>query len=311
MADGEARPAISVVIASWSGEVALRRCLESVLPQTNGADVIVISRDILNAAVLHDDRFRNVRFVRASADANVFQLRSLGVRETRGASIALIEDHSVVCPGWFQALAGAQVAGLMICGGPIDNDPESNAYDWALYFAEYVRFMPPVKNDDAAILSGANIFYDRGTLWSCRSIWESCFYETDVNSLLINAGHKLHMLPNALVTSRLRMRFTDAMRHLFHGGIHFGNFRTSQCHSFRKWLWVFVSPALPVVMLMRIVALTGARCPDRLFQLVRALPYLLLLLCAWSLGEATGYLRNIRRQDVPTQALKDRHADRN
>ena len=283
MADGEARPAISVVIASWSGEVALQRCLESVLPQTNGAEVIVISRDILNAAVLNDDRFRNVRFVRTSADANVFQLRSLGVRETCGVSIALIEDHSVVCPGWFQAL----------------------------YFAEYVRFMPPMQKGETAILSGANILYDRAALWSCRSIWESCFYETDVNSVLVKAGHKLHMLPNALVTSRLRMRFTDAMRHLFHGGIHFGNFRTSQCHSFRKWLWVFVSPALPVVMLMRIVTLTGARCPDRLFQLIRALPYLLLLLCAWSLGEATGYLRNIRRQDVPTQALKDRHADRN
>jgi glycosyltransferase involved in cell wall biosynthesis len=311
MADGEARPAISVVIASWSGEVALRRCLESVLPQTSGADVIVVFRDILNAALLKDDRFRNVRFVRASIDATVFQLRSLGVQETRGASIALIEDHSVVCPGWFQALVGAQATGLMICGGPIDNDPESNAYDWALYFAEYVRFMPPVENDDVAILSGANIFYDRTMLWSCHSIWESCFYETDVNAALVNAGHKLHMLPNAVVTSRLRMKFTDAMRHLFHGGIHFGSFRKSRSHPFRKCFWVFVSPALPVVMLMRVVAITGARCPDRLFQLFRALPYLLLLLCAWSLGEATGYLRNTRSQDVPTQALKDRHADRN
>jgi hypothetical protein len=303
-ADGETYPAFSVVIASFSGEVALRRCLESLMPQTDGAEVIVAFRDGLNAAVLTDDRFRNVRFVRAPADATVFQLRSLGVHETRGPSIALIEDHSVVCPVWFQTLVSAQAADLMVCGGPIENDSESCAYDWALYFAEYARFMPPVGKGEVAILSGANIFYDRATLWSCSSIWKSCFYETDVNAAFINAGHKLRMLPDALVTSRLRMRLGEALKHLFNGGVHYGSFRKSCSRSLARWLWVIASPAVPIVMLLRIVRFTAARRRDRFLRLLRSLPYLLLLLCAWSLGEAAGYLRNAPGQDLPTPAPK-------
>jgi len=295
-ADDETRSALSVVVASWSGEVALRRCLESLLPQTDGAEVIVAFRDGLNAAVLTDDRFRNVRFVRAPAGATVFQLRSLGVHETRGPSIALIEDHSIVCPGWIQTLVSAQAAGLMVCGGPIENDSESCAYDWALYFAEYARFIPPMPSGEVTILSGANIFYDRVTLWSCGSIWKSCFYETDVNTALVNAGHKLHMLPDAFVTSRLRMRLGDAMEHLFGGGVHFGNFRKSRSHRLARWLWIIASPAIPIAMLFRIVQVTAARRRDRFLQLLRSLPYLLLLLCAWSLGEAAGYLRKASRQ---------------
>src|SRR6266545_3319122 len=134
MADTETHSALSVVITSWSGEVALRRCLESLLPQACDAEIIVAFRDVVNPALLTDDRFRNVRFVRAPADANVFQLRSLGVHEARAASIALIEDHCLVGPGWFDALISAHSAGLMVCGGPIENDSDSSAYDWALYF---------------------------------------------------------------------------------------------------------------------------------------------------------------------------------
>ena len=123
-ADGESRSVLSVVIASCSGEVALRRCLESLMPQARDAEVIVAFNGFRAAAVLTDDRFRNVRFVPAPADANVFQLRSLGVRKTHGASIALIEDHSMVGPAWVESLIDAQAKGWPVCGGPIDNDPE-------------------------------------------------------------------------------------------------------------------------------------------------------------------------------------------
>src|SRR6266480_3112742 len=164
--------------------------------------VIVAFRSNLSPSLLTGDRFRDVRFVPAPADANVFQLRSLGIRETRGASIALIEDHSIVGRGWVESLMSARAAGWTICGGPIENDSKSSAHDWALSFAEYARFMPPMPSGEVTILSGANIFYDRATLWSCGSIWESCFYETDVNATVVNAGHKLRILGDALVTSR-------------------------------------------------------------------------------------------------------------
>ena len=298
-ADAETQCALSVVVAAWSGEVALKRCLESLMPQAQDVEVIVAFRGTLDPATLMEDRYPNVRFMSAPPDATVFRLRSLGLHETRGASIAMLEDHSVVCLDWVKALVSAQAAGLMICGGPIDNDSESSAYDWALYFAEYGSYMLPRRSGEVALLSGANIYYDRAILWSCSSIWESHFYETDVNAALVNAGHKLHMLPNALVTSRLRIGLAEAMEHLFSGGLHFGNFRKSRAPRLAQWFWVIASPAIPVVMLLRIFRVTATRRPVRLLQLIRSLPYLLLLLCAWSLGEAAGYLRN-----APTEVSK-------
>lgn len=300
----ETRPALSVVIASWSGEVALRRCLESLLRQADGAEVVVAFTGNFSPAIFTDERFQNVHFIRGPIDATVFQLRSLGVRETGGGAIALIEDHSVVSPHWFEILVGAREASDTVCGGPIENDSDSSAYDWALYFAEYARFMPPMPGGEVTILSGANIFYERATLWSCNSIWESSFYETDVNAALVNAGHKLRVLSDAVVTSRLRMKLNEALKHLFSGGVHFGNFRKSRSYPLTRLLWIIASPAIPIVMLLRIVRVTAARRRDRLVQLVRSLPYLLLLLCAWSLGEAAGYLRYAQRRAVPTHMRK-------
>ncbi len=285
----ETQPRLSVVIASWSGKKALIRCLQSLMPQAGGAEVIVAFRGISDLAAVLASGFPGVRFVRGPADASVFLLRTLGVHETRGRLIAMLEDHSAVCAGWAQAILDAHSAGAKICGGPIENDAESKSYDWALYFAEYGIYMPPIPPGNTSILSGVNIAYDRETLLSCRQVWQSVFYETDVNAVLGNAGHKLYMLPKACVTSRLRMPIREAMEHLFIGGIHFGNFRKAQSGPLARRLWVIAAPAVPLVLLLRIIRLTFARRPARLLQIIRALPYLLLLLGAWSAGEAKSY----------------------
>ena len=281
----------SVVVASWSGEAALRRSLESLLPQINDSQVIVAFRGESPPVLAKERRFCNVHFVTAPRDANVFQLRSLGLREARGGLVALIEDHSVVSREWLQALNRAHAAGSLICGGPIENDPESSGYDWALYLAEYGRFMPPLDEGETRIISGANISYDRETLWSCYTTWESFFYETDVNAALMDAGKQARMVPEALVTSRLRMRFLEATKHLFEGGVHFGNFRATQSTLFARILWIIASPAIPFLTLFRIVRVTIERQPWRFVKLIQASLYLIVLVCAWSLGETIGYLK--------------------
>ena len=291
-------PEISIVIASWSGESALRRCLDSLLPQVNDSEVIVALRGPCPPSFFKEERFRNVRCVSAPDDASVFQLRSIGVNQSHARSIALMEDHSTAAPGWLEAMVAARAAGWLICGGPIENDPESSGYDSALYFVEYGRFMPPVRTSEVSVLSGANICYDRDTLWSCRPTWESHFYETDVNAALVNAGEKLHLVSDALVTSRLRMEFAEAMKHLFTGGVHFGNFRAAGFSTVVRWLWLISSPAVPFVTLLRIVRITLTRRPARLVQLARSFFYLIVLLAAWSLGEATGCLQCLKGSDA-------------
>jgi hypothetical protein len=298
MENRETQPALSVVIASWSGQEALTRCLESLLPQTGAAEVIVAFRGISDFAAQLGSHFPAVRFVRGPADASVFLLRSLGVHEAHGRLIVMLEDHSAVCAGWAEAILDAHSEGKLICGGPIENDIEGSAHDWALYFVEYGIYMPPIPAGEAAILSGVNIAYDREILLSCRAVWETLFYETDVNAALTRAGHKLHMLPKACVKSRLRMPFREAMHHLFTGGVHFGDFRKAKMSRLEQWLWLFVSPAVPLVLLVRIARLATTRQPARVIEIIRGLPYLLLLLAAWSAGEAASYARTTRPRPV-------------
>ncbi|MBA2271794.1 MAG: glycosyltransferase [Chthoniobacterales bacterium] len=287
-------PAFSVVIASWSGTATLIRCLESLLPQVGAAEVIVACRGESDFLAELKRRFGGVHFINGGRDASVFRLRSLGVREARGASIAMLEDHAAVCDDWVRAIFAGSAKGKAIVGGPIENDPRASLYDWALYFVEYGIYMPPMPAGETPILSGVNIAYEREALASCRGIWDSVFYETDVNAALSGAGYKLFMLPEACVESRLQMGLREAMEHLFTGGRHFGEFRKLQSSSATRLLLVLAAPAILFVLLFRIVRQTAARQPARLGKILLGLPYLVLLLGAWSAGEAASYLRSAK-----------------
>ncbi|MFN2508029.1 MAG: glycosyltransferase family 2 protein [Chthoniobacterales bacterium] len=291
MHDGEI-PALSVVIASWSGENAITRCLEKLLPQAGSAEVIIASRGVSDLAATLAPSFPRIRFVRGPANASVFLLRSLGVKEARGKSIALLEDHVTVSEHWVEAITTAHAEGKMICGGPIENDPGADAYQWALYFVEYGIYMPPIPEGEAGILSGANIAYDREALMKCRDVWESAFYETDVNAALLRAGHTLTLLPTACVSSRLRMPLREALHHLFTGGAHYGCFRKSRTSWHARPFWFFAALVIPFVLLLRILRIAATRHPARLLQIIRGLPFLVLLIGAWSAGETLGYARH-------------------
>jgi hypothetical protein len=287
--DSETRPALSITIASWSGENALTRCLDSVMPQAGAAEVIVAYRGVTNLTAMLAGRYPTARFIHGPADASVFHLRTLALQAATGNTVAMLEDHAAVGSGWARALEAARAKGWKVFGGPIDNGEPSSAYDWALYFVEKGIYLPPMPAGETSILSGVNIAYERELLLSCQEIWGTVFYETDVNAALVRAGHKLYLLPEAAVSSRLRMGFGEAMEHLYGGGKHFGKFRKIHSTPFRRALFVLAAPAVPFVLLFRIARLTVSRRPGRALPLLLGLPSLLLLLGAWSTGEAVSY----------------------
>jgi hypothetical protein len=293
------QPAISVVVASWSGEETLRRCLDKLLPQDPGAEVIVSFRGASDVAIKLNESYPGVRFTRGPSDGSVFLLRSRGVHEAHGRLIALLEDHAMVCSDWIKRLRAAHERGMKIFGGPIDMDEPAGVYDWALYFVEYGIYMPPMPEGMTPILSGVNIAYDREALLSCREIWESVFYESDVNDALRRAGYQLNLLPSAQVKSCMRMPRRTAMEHLFTGGMHFGELRIAQSRRLARLGWMIAAPAVPLVLLTRILRLTVARQPWRVFQIIAGLPVLLLFLGSWSAGEALSYARGVASRPQP------------
>src|SRR5262249_53025502 len=154
------RPDVTVVVASFSGEADLARCLDSLEPQAQGAEVIATTTAPAAPVESLRGRFPAVRFVRAPESTSVFALRSLGVARARGRLVALTEGHCTVAPDWLEALRGAHRAGHTVVGGPVENGLVERTYDWALYFCEYGIFMPPLADGPAPALSGITVAYD-------------------------------------------------------------------------------------------------------------------------------------------------------
>lgn len=294
--------ALSVVVASWSGEEHLLRCLESLEPQLGRAEVIVALNGPVEVTERVRRRFPRVQFLQADRRTTVFRLRAMGAAEARGQLIALIEDHAVVGPKWVRALVNAHSSGHGVLGGPVDNGLRRRAYDWAVFFCEYGFHMPPVPEGPVGMVSGVNVAYGRDLLEQCRPIWRDTLQENEVNDALRAAGHEAYMVPDAWVATHLPMSLREAMAHLFMGGRHFAHYRASRSSWFKRLLWLAASPAIPLVLFSRITGRIAARDPARLRHLLHGFGYFALVLASWSIGEMTGYLGMMGRAPAGARA---------
>lgn len=294
-------PDVSVVVASFSGELALARCLESLAAQTLASEVIV-SSDLGDAAVARlSGRFPGFRFLAAPRGTPVFRLRTLGAAQARGRLVALTEDHCTAAPGWVAALRAAHASGHTVVGGVVENGRAATTFERALYWCEYASQMPPLPEGPAPILSGVNVAYDRDVLLAHGRTWQEVFYESEVHEALMRDGHRLQRAAGAEVTSHLGFGFAEALAHLYRGGLRYGRERLARSVPGVGALLCLAAPAVPAVLLWRLVAAVVDRRPREIGRLVLALPHLICLVGAWAAGEAAGYwggLIRLRRRSV-------------
>lgn len=300
----------SVVVASFSGEAALKRCLGSLRTGAAQAEVIVATNLRGETIARLKPQFPAVRFLPSAEQSNVFELRSLGLAQARGQLIGLIEDHCTVSPDWLNVLRAAYRAGHGAFGGPIDNGRTQTVYDWALYFCEYSAYMGPLRGGPTRALLGANAAYSREVLWSCYPIWQEAFYENEVHDALRAAGHRLYLIEKASVHSHLLMPFRAALAHLFSGGRRFGRYRVKHSSHAYRILWALAAPAVPLVLLGRIFQSVATRRPRQLKTFLLGLPYCLCLLLAWSTGELEGYLSRMLGYRIPEPPRRACYANR-
>ena len=290
-------PRLSVVIAAWCNEALLTRCLESIHAQRDRAamsmEIIVVTS--LPAVTLER---MCAAWPQVSGEslpgASVLQLRAAGAARARGDLVAFIEDHVTVGPAWAEALLHVHAAGRGIIGGPVVNGLVRRAFDWALYFVEYGVYMPPMLPGPVPAVSGVNVTYDRALLDGCRSVWQLGLSENEVNDALGVYGHMPYMAPDAWVAAHLPMSLSEAMTHLYQGGRHFAQYRAGKLSRTMRLAWLLASPAVPLVLFVRIARSVVARAPAHARHLVRGVAYFGLILGAWSVGELVGYANALR-----------------
>ena len=118
------KPAASIVIVTFNNLAVTRLCLASVFAHTENAEFILVdnaSADgtpaFLRECASHDPR---VRVILNDANLGFAQANNLGISAARGETIVLLNNDTIVPPGWLPRLTAHLVDGVGAVG-PVTN----------------------------------------------------------------------------------------------------------------------------------------------------------------------------------------------
>jgi len=269
----------------------LTQCLDALTAQAAGLDVeVIVVRD-----AGHQDtsdvksRFSHVRWIDPPARATVPEMRQLGMRACQGDIVALLEDDCVVDPAWCLAVIEAHASDDAAIGGAVEPGRYGRALDWAVYFCEYGRFMLPLRPQAniALALAGDHVTYKRAALHETLSDLADGFIDMFVHTSWANARVPMRTEETLVV----RNVNSWSLRHVtmvpYHHGRAFAGERFSGRSAWFRAVMTCLAPALPPLKIGRVVADAMSRKRYR-WRLLYALPWIVVFMTSWSLGEAIG-----------------------
>jgi GT2 family glycosyltransferase len=281
---------LSVVIAAWNGAPSLERCLRSL--EDDGKDpateVIAVTNFDSGVKSMLEAQFSYVRHNPMARGTPVPALRAAGIYLSRGEIVALGEDHCTFGKGWCSAITKAHELPYGAIGGVVENASVDRALDWAVYFYDYGKFMPPVAAGVVGSLSGNNVSIKRTVLAEVETNFRDGYFEPFTHGAILERGHQLYLFPTAVVYHHKTYRTGYAAAHCYHLARSYAAKRVRNASGAERWKLTLGSAALPLLLTGRVVAST-LRKGRHIAALLRSLPHLLLLMTSWSWGEFCGY----------------------
>ena len=288
----DAPASLSVVVPAVNGAEPLRECLRAIESQAESGGIaietVVISRLPSGSLEALAREFPRIRIVPGEG-LTIPQMRAKGFSETRAPIVAVLSDQARVVPTWAKALLAGHATSAVAVGGSVTNGC-SGAAAWAAFFAEYSEHMTPLPEGDVPSLPGVNVSYKRPTVEACGGLsggaWESLLHEA-----LRDMGFAFRCEPGAeavLVKSFSFGRFASQKWHIARSR---AGLRSSRMSGPRRILFAARTALLPPLLTVRIVRRVLAR-PGQGYggALLRSLPFLLILVSLWTVGEFVGYL---------------------
>ncbi|MGH9839344.1 MAG: glycosyltransferase family 2 protein [Blastocatellia bacterium] len=282
---------LSVVIAASNGPSSLRRCLESLNEEAKEEEIeiITVSNYDLGADPSIETNYPHVKFISLPAGTTVPELRTRGIARSSGKIIALIEDHCLVDRQWSSEITRAHELPYPAIGGSVENQSCSHLLDWAVYFYDYGKYMPPNRAGAADALPGNNATYKRSALDQIQESYRDGFYETFVNEELKGRGETLYLAPAAIVYHRNSYELRKMLAQFHHHARAYAGKRAASAGLLKRLAMAAGSPALPAVLTTRIALRTLSK-HRRQKELWLSLPYIFALMTSWASGEICGYL---------------------
>jgi GT2 family glycosyltransferase len=101
-------PAVSIIIASFNTRVDLERCLDALhrTPPSSSHEIVVVDNGSTDGSADAARRWAAVRVFEAGANLGFARATNIGIRESRGANLLLLNSDTIVPPGALDRLLG-------------------------------------------------------------------------------------------------------------------------------------------------------------------------------------------------------------
>jgi glycosyltransferase involved in cell wall biosynthesis len=286
-----ARPSLSVVVVIFAGPAYLDRCLQALLLQTSVHDVEIIvpcDESVPDLSGLQK-KFPAIRFLTSGGHRTFAELRALGVAKARGAIIATTEDHCTPNPDWCERILQAHRGSYAAVGGAVEKSAPDTALNWAVYLADYGRYMNPKEEGFSSELTDGNVSYKTSALYAIADVWQSEFHEHAVHGALRARGEVLWFSPDIIVYQQRSVSLGQALRDRYVFGRLFGSGRVITAPLLRRLLYAVFCIVLPPLLVGRIARHVFIR-QRHVGTFMRSFPALVMVNAAWAWGEFLGYL---------------------
>jgi GT2 family glycosyltransferase len=293
---------VSVVVPSYRSEATIERCLSSLEAQTarQAAEVIVVDSSADGTVELVSRRFRRVRLLSFPVRKFPGDARNLGIAHARADLLAFTDADCVADRRWLETiLAAHREHPDPVIGGAIDNANPSSAVGWAAYLLELSQWLPSRPRGRVAEIPTGCLSIKRWAFERWGPFLEGTYSsDSAFQWRLVRDGHRPLFDPAIRVAHLNIERLGELARRKLRHGRDFARLRAGaeRFSAGRRAAFAALAPALPPLLWTRI-ARRVARDPALRARLVRTTPLLLLALCAWSAGEAVGYVsRGVSRE---------------
>jgi len=281
---------LSVIIAVQYAQGNLADILNNLDPAGHqDVEYLFCSTDADPATADIISGYENARVISGLEGSLIPHMWRDGIMAAQAKEVALGTAHCIPTVEWVEHLLAADMSRFPGIGGVIENDGASSARDWAVYFLRYISFAPPQEKREVVDVAADNAIYRRADIMEHADLLGKGFWEPSFHARFRKAGLIMLLDPSLCVVHRnlysTRQFFLQRLSH----GKEFGLARARELSRAKRLILITLSPLLPVVFLKKIVfaVIQQGKYKARLFM---ALPWLLLFLFAWGMGETQGYL---------------------
>jgi hypothetical protein len=280
---------LSVVVPSVNGWSDLDGCLAALEVQRRDVSLEVLVVDRIGEAIRANllVRYPWVRLIEAAPGTTIPDLRAMAFQAAQGRSVAVIEDHVLVPPGWARQLLEAQARGEDVVGGSVENAATDRTVDWAAFLCEYSHLLPPLQDGPSDWLTGNNTVYRRSLLERYRAVTEQGRWENHLHDRLREDGVTLYCRPGIRVGHKKHYTVWEYLSQRYLYSRSYAGARVAGRPAPRRVAYGLAAFVLPPVLFYRTVSRIWRKRAYRP-ELVRSLPLLALFVTGWAAGEVVG-----------------------